>query len=235
MSDPTSAYVTIVEELIARHGPADRLTMLDRSIIEICASTLANMKAGDPGDASKVASTVAMLIGTLPAPLVADDDPWDITKLSDAQLAALDDINVTARSRDRPSWTPPEPEAERPMGECEREAIKLGVYLDQHRDQWRGRALTENERIDVMNFLTNIGCAANTILRNVFKPIFDSELMSAVSRAILSTEDRMMKAAEGKSKSANLPAPAPEREASSGTNVFDLPLPRVRDYGDNET
>lgn len=230
MSDEPDAYSQIVADLVGRHQPR---TALDTAMVEICARTMIELKSADAGDVPRLANSLMLMVATLPTPPGDDDDPWDIKKLSDAQLAALDDINVTARSLDRQPWRPPEPEPERPMGECERAAVKLGVYLDQHRDQWRGRALNENERIDIMNFLTDIGCPANVILRNVFRPLVQSEIDSAVTAAILRTEDRLLRASEAKDAPRS-PA-APEREASSGTNVFDLPLPRVRDYGDNET
>lgn len=84
-----------------------------------------------------------------------------------------------------------------------------------------------------MNHLTNIGCPAKVILQNVFRPIFDSELQSAVAAAILSTEDRMQRASEAKDVTPRSSSPA--APAEGGENVFDLSSAKlVKPYGDNE-
>lgn len=181
------AYSELVAELVAKHQPRNAL---DSSMIEIVARTMIELKIADAADVPRLANTLMLMVATLPA---ADDAPeMDLSKLTDDEVNELLHLQCKALDRDAPRADELLPPLVDPpvMGECEARARELGRYLDLRE---RG-PLSERERIEVMNHFTSIGYPAGLILREVYRPMWQAEIDSAVVKAVLSAEDRMAKA-----------------------------------------
>lgn len=130
-ADSSAADIqTLFDSLLAKHGPLSRWSALDIEIAGIASRMMYGLRTADPSDAPKIGATVMQLISTLPTPLGDAEDDYDLKRLPDEDLRELERITAKARDKAAPLWVCPEPEAERPMGECEREAVKLGRYLD---------------------------------------------------------------------------------------------------------
>lgn len=214
MNDAPTPLELAFDAVVAGRGS---LTSFQADAARLLAQlSLASKTITDAGQLISLSSEVTKLEALLPAIGTDDGELMDLSRLTDSELLQLQRLQDKACNVASPRWAvedEPDPPAERPMGECEKCACDLGRYLDKHCASWKGRALTEDERITIMNHFTAISDPAHTILREVFRPIYDGEKTLAVRDAIIAEQDRLARtpsaaATLAKSLSDNAPRPA---------------------------
>ena len=179
----------VFDDIVAGCGGIQNMTPLHVELATLCSALIASAQ-DDPTNLPKTAGVIESLLARLPAAPADAADDFSLARLSDVELATLYALQLKATDSTAEPWSAPEPPAERPMGECEARACELGRFLDQRE---RG-PLSERERIEVMNHFTSIGYPAGLILREVYRPLWQVEVDSAVRE----TEDRILKAEDRK-------------------------------------
>jgi hypothetical protein len=207
----------IFDDIASKAGGVANLSPLDIELATLASALLVSAQ-DTPENLSATADTISGLLERLPtAPEGAPDD-FDLARLSDSDLAELERINQVARNTQGPLWQVPDPAVERKLGPCEERGARLGRYLDLHADELRDDvgAISETRRIEIMNLAGDVGGPVNLILRNVWRPLWQSEIDAAVTAAIIATEDRLTRAVTvATSLRSETPAPAPEPDQSN--------------------
>jgi hypothetical protein len=224
---PADELQALFDSLVAKHGPLFRLSALDTEVIGILAKMLITVRTADPVEVPKIAATIAQLTATLPTPVEAGEDDFRLERLSDAELSELHRLQLKCCDMSAPHWVPPRLPSAPELGPCAAEALKLGKFLDLHREDWKGRPLLEAERIELMNGFAGLGYVAGIITRNLWEPIWRSEIDLAVSKAVIATEDRLTAKVEAAAPSTPAPAPSP------ASNVYEIGNFRTPFFGDN--
>jgi hypothetical protein len=173
--------------------------------------------SADAAEMVKNADLITRLTELLPAQSAdVGGKPWDLSLLSDTELAEVERLQAVATGAAPPTPEVIEPEPE--MGACEMAARSVGQYLDQHCMQWRGRPLTEDERIELCNQFSSLGYTAGVLTRELWRPVYDSERNADVSSAVEAERLRLAGVAAAAEIAAQPARPAPD------SNVIRLAL-----------
>jgi hypothetical protein len=171
----------LFDELVAKHGPLDRLGSLDREMCTIIVRMMITMRSAASDEIARLAATVATLTATLPTPITADASPeWDLTKLTDEQLNALMVLEGIATGTAPVEPLPPM--TERVMGRNETLAASLGRYIDDNAPRWRHGGPSEDEQLELRNRLVEIG--DGFIVRNLWRSIHKAETEALITEAV---------------------------------------------------
>lgn len=225
MTDQSAAgFQDLFNAMIAKHGGADLLSVLDVEIVTICCNTMINMRSVDASEAAKMAAVIVQLTSTLPAPIEDAGEDFDIRRWDDSELREYERLCCKATNQSIPPWAI-EQEASPAIEHTARErtALQLAKYVDERAAGWVHGGLSKCSALEINHLRSELNDLTSPIpCRMIWRDVFMQDVEGMI-------EDAVRKALAAVGSDAKVVAPTPaELEPFKQISIHDHPLAPVK-------